>query len=113
MNRTTLAGSLAVSAMLIAAPAASALCPPRTQHQYAAAAKVVVKGKFLNGSTGSNGRLISPAPFRVKTYIKGNGDKRITVETAPVDIVEGPIGIDLRISPKPGERWRLPGRFGK
>jgi hypothetical protein len=113
MFRTGLAVTLALSAALVGAPAASAACPPQTREQYDRAAKVVVKGKFLNGSTGSNGRLISPAPFRVTKYIKGDGHKEITVDTAPVDVVEGPTSIELRISPKPGERWRLPGRFAK
>ncbi len=113
MTRVLSSALLAGTVFLAIAPVAGAACPPRTRQQYEDSAKVVVKGKFLAGPSAPDGQLVSPAAFRAKRYVKGDGPKEITVRTAPIPEADAPVGIVLEISPKAGERWRLPGHFSR
>ena len=84
-------------------------CVYQTEKQHRAQAEVVFGGIFLRGPT-TQGRLLSPARFRVVRYLKGKGPRRVRVQTAvrklDSDTYEW---MSEGIDPRAGERWRIYG----
>lgn len=90
---------------------ARADCAPQPQRKYDRQAEVIVKGRFLDGPSAPDGTLLSPATFRVREYVKGDGPRRLEVATSVRAVDGGFEGISVLISPEAGERWRLPGKL--
>ena len=88
----------------------AASCVGLTPSQQFAAAKVVLDGDMLPGATapGSNGILASPARVRVEHYLKGNGTRVVTVQTAIKTLHAETMQVsEDGIRPRAGERWRI------
>ena len=85
------------------------VCFVQTEKQQRARADVVFGGTFLRGPT-TQGRLLSPARFRVVRYLKGRGPRQVRVQTA-VRKLHGNVyeWTSEAIEPRAGERWRIYG----
>ena len=77
-----LAALAAVALVLVAWPSAAqaSTCPEESQAQRLERAEVIFEGVAEDGPT-QDGRLFSPATFRVTRYLKGSGPERQRVTT--------------------------------
>lgn len=99
--------SLLVLALAAPKPSVSASCAGLTKKEYERRAEVVFKGRARSGPATEDGRLLSPASFRVLRYVKGSGRRRLYVETATRRSGRGYAVNPYGISPRAGERWKI------
>jgi hypothetical protein len=90
--------------------AAEASCVGLTRQEQRAAAKIVVIGRMLSGSStmvGNRQVLLSPARMRVRRYLKGSGPQTVEVRTG-VRMSRGQIQTEEDgIMPSAGQRWEI------
>ena len=90
-----------------AADSCTAASPPAYLDQ----ARTVFTGTALPGPTAGAGSagavLVSPARFRVLSYLKGSGPGVVTVQTALTIRGNAVAAVEDGIEPRAGQRWRI------
>jgi hypothetical protein len=101
-------GSISQSGIMAGAGDSCAAASPPA---YLGRARTVFTGTALPGPTtdaGSAGAvLVSPAHFRVLSYLKGSGPRVVTVQTAITIRGNAVAAVEDGIEPRAGQRWRI------
>jgi hypothetical protein len=95
----------------LASPSSAlAQCVARSPAAISGDAEVIVDAVALPASSSPDGRLLSPARFRVERYDKGTGPNEIDVVTGDLRTPDGVFAsVSEALHVVAGERWRLIG----